>query len=398
MNFIAPPIEVSDFLLWISKTEHWQINRNGIHLKYGTTFIIDLPGLDYQELINIIQHKYSLIEKDKIEYALKLLKDFELIEILFIGNNKRIVINDKRLRRFIETIQDGVHFMEMNLLLNKWYYFEMPTTQEIERMRKLLGDNEARSIFRTTAIIRTKEKKLMLKCKNIDEYVEQLKVLSGVHKQSKITDDPSMTEKEKELYKHMTILGVIDEGYISSLDDELEDYEQSYIPNEKLKLEKEIEEEKLKLFEVFDPTKRKFIIISIKNKRKKLRKLKNYKKNNKMYFKFRKSEWNNSNLNFEDKVKALKEEFQDLFNKYEYILKPVFEIFFPSLAKLELQAQTDNSIPTSDILESCFEKWNQDNNKSTIPEDCYMKLKNGKRLVDMEKFLEFQNKKDDDDI
>ena len=167
----------------------------------------------------------------------------------------------------------------------------------------------------------------MLKCKNIDEYVEQLKVLSGVHKQSKITDDPSMTEKEKELYKDMTILGVIDEGYISSLDDELEDYEQNYIPNEKLKLEKEIEEEKLKLFEVFDPTKREFIIISIKNKRKKLRKLKNYKKNNKMYFKFRKSEWNNSNLNFEDKVKALKEEFQDLFNKYEYILKPVFRFF-----------------------------------------------------------------------
>ena len=98
LNFIAPPIEVSDFLIWISKTEHWQINRNGIHLKYGTTFIIDLPGLDYQELINIIQHKYSLIEKDKIEYALKLLKDFELIEILFIGNSKRIVINDKRLR------------------------------------------------------------------------------------------------------------------------------------------------------------------------------------------------------------------------------------------------------------------------------------------------------------
>ena len=271
-------------------------------------------------------------------------------------------------------------------------------TQEIERMRKLLGDNEARSVFRTTAIIRTKEKKLMLKCKNIDEYVEQLKVLSGVHKQSKITDDPSMTEKEKELYKDMTILGVIDEGYISSLDDELEDYEQNYIPNEKLKLEKEIEEEKLKLFEVFDPTKREFIIISIKNKRKKLRKLKNYKKNNKMYFKFRKSEWNNSNLNFEDKVKALKEEFQDLFNKYEYILKPVFEIFFPSLAKIELQVQTDKSIPTSDILESYFEKWNQDNNKTTIPEDRYMKLKNGKRLIDMEKFLEFQNKKDDDDI
>ncbi|MGD1839200.1 MAG: hypothetical protein ACPKPY_14215 [Nitrososphaeraceae archaeon] len=326
----------------IFKIEHWQINRNGNHIKYGSTYIVNLPGIAYSDLIEIIIHKYEKekINKEQIELAISLLSDIDLIQILSFGKFEKIIlIKDKILRNFVATIQGNIHHVEMNLLLNKWYFFEEPTIEEQERMKKLLGESEARVVFFKTETVRSREKKLMLQCKDIDDYVEQLKISSGVHKKSKITDEINMTNEEKELYKHMKILSVIDNSYISELDSELCDYKKIYIPNKIYKLEEEIRRKEIEKLKTYDMDKIKSLKESIKNKKRKLRQLKSgyYKKDIKMYFNYRKSKWINANKQFETAFKEFKDEYRDIFDKYEYVLNPVFEIFFPLLKKLKAE-------------------------------------------------------------
>lgn len=391
LNFLyfLPEYRLYDII--IIKTEHWQIDRIGNHIKYDTTYTANLPGIESFELIDIIINKDPNITKEQIEHALTLLIEAKLIEFLIFGKFKQIIIKDEKLREFILDIQN-FHHIEINLLLNKWHYLEKPTDEEKIRMEKLFGKSETRRIFYVAELIRAKNNKLVTKCKMIEEYIKKLKISSGEYTKNNIQMDPYISTRDKQLFKKMKLFEIVEDYRNMYIDMALDRYKTIYIPDQIKQIENKINDLKSKnnQFNYFKYRS------NIKILEKKKNKLINYEMDVRSFYKYYKDYFNyDSTIEYD--ISIFKHYSFDIYKKYEFLLNRILDVFLPIFLKVKPQAP-DAYIPPPGISQSYFEKGNQSIKKTSIPADCYIKLKNGKRIIDMEKFLEFQNKKDNDEI
>jgi hypothetical protein len=334
IDFICKPLKIFGETIWIFKTEHWQINKKGIHTMYAISYSIKLPGIEYEHLKNLLFYKYYgnvTIDVQQIDDAIKLAKQYKLIKINKFGRYKQIIILDKKLRELLEAVQN-IHYFEFNLIFNKWLHFETPSSKEDIMMKKLLGINESRQMFLYCELIRARERSLLSKCKNLNQYIEQLKHSYSIYENSKIIDDPHMTKAEKKLYKNMKIIPIIDNTFEIFLISEYQDYINNEIPRKKRAIQKEINEFKKQLA---DPFRHDMVKSSINTKIKKLNRLRNYEKHVKDFVIYRKEIWECSKSKVDSDIKIVKAMFKDVYYKYEFILKHIFQFLLPSFIEFD---------------------------------------------------------------
>ena len=204
IDFICYPIPGNiDFS--ITKTEHWEIIKPSRIKKYtADTYLITLPGISISELM--MQNNFCTICKDfdgqamvsmnlimknnnsnllgtainfertDLEKAFIILIKNVLIknELDFHGNETRYALADGRLRDFIDALRN-IHEREFSLLFHKWSFIEAPSEDEQRRINRLLGEKEARKIFKDTEMTRYQLRKKMRRCNDVDEYNQYLK-------------------------------------------------------------------------------------------------------------------------------------------------------------------------------------------------------------------------------
>jgi hypothetical protein len=115
-------------------------------------------------------------ERSDVEKAFVLLMQNGLLKIAsdFLDNEARYVLADGRLRDFIDALRN-IHEREFGLLFQKWTFFEEPSKDEMGRINKLLGEKEARKIFKDIEIARYQHRKKMRRCTDVEEYNQYLK-------------------------------------------------------------------------------------------------------------------------------------------------------------------------------------------------------------------------------
>jgi hypothetical protein len=204
IDFVCLPISGNiDFS--ITKTEHWEIRKPSHIRKYSPdTYLVTMPGVSIGELMNESNNcticrdfdgqamvSMNLIMKNNSSNPLGTAINFERtdlekafiiliknvlikIELDFHGNETRYALADGRLRDFIEALRN-IHEREFSLLFHKWSFFEAPSEDEQRRINRLLGEKEARKIFKDTEMTRYQHRKKMRKCNDVDEYNQYLK-------------------------------------------------------------------------------------------------------------------------------------------------------------------------------------------------------------------------------
>jgi hypothetical protein len=224
IEFICFPISGNiDFS--ITKTEHWEINKPSRIKKYtADTYLITMPGISISELMkgnnlctickdfdgqamvsmNLLMKSNNnsnplgtamRFELTDIEKAFALLMKNDLIKTAsdFHGDETRYVLADGRLRDLIEALRN-IHEREFNLLFHKWSFFEAPSEAEQRRINRLLGENEARKVFKDTEISRYQHKIMMRRCKDVEEYNQCLKEIYSAN------DDPDWRRYSNDSY------------------------------------------------------------------------------------------------------------------------------------------------------------------------------------------------------
>jgi hypothetical protein len=164
VEFICQPLK-DDVDVWIIKTEYWEINKNSSHKKYAVDYRLQLPGVGINEFMGSENFKQEDLEKA----ASLLIKEGLLTRCMVFRNETRYKILDERLRYMIANLQ-GLHYREFACLLWKWEDFEEPTSNEKERAKWLLGEQESERIFRTAEMKRYRNKLLVKTSKTLDEY------------------------------------------------------------------------------------------------------------------------------------------------------------------------------------------------------------------------------------
>jgi hypothetical protein len=227
IEFICLPISGNiDFL--ITKTEHWEINKPSRINKYtADSYLITMPGVSVSELIKVnnlcsickdfegqamvsmnllmksnINSNYSnslgtamKFEHNDIENAFALLMKNGLIKTAsdFHGDETRYILADGRLRDFIEALRN-IHEREFDLLFHKWSLFEGPNKDDQSRINRLLGENEARKVFKDIEMSRYQHRIMMRKCKDVEEYNQCLKKIYSAN------DDPDWKRYSSDSY------------------------------------------------------------------------------------------------------------------------------------------------------------------------------------------------------
>jgi DNA-binding HxlR family transcriptional regulator len=340
LNFLYFLPEYRLYDINIIKTEHWQINHSGNHIKYDITYTVNLPGIESYELIDIITNKDPNITKEQIEHAISLLIEAQLIGFLKIGKFKQMIIKDEKLREFILDIQN-FHSIEIGLLLNKWHYFEKPTDEEKIRMEKLFGKGETRRIFYVAELICATNKKLVTKCKTIEEYIKKVKISSGVSTKNSIQFDQYMSTRDKQLFKKVRIFDIVEEYKNMYIEMAVSSYTDSYIPDQIKQIDNKINDLKLKNNQ-FNHFKYRS---NIKILEKKKIKLKNHKNDVRSFYKYYKNYFNyDSDIKYE--LLIFKHNSFDVYKKYKFLLNRILDVFLPLFLKVEPQATLDYSIPT----------------------------------------------------
>jgi hypothetical protein len=189
IEFICLPMSGNiDFS--ITKTEHWEINKPSRIRKYtADTYLITLPGVSISELMkgnnlctvckdfegqamvsmNLLMKRNNnsnilgtamKFEYTELEKAFALLMKNGLIKTAldFHGDETRYILADGRLRDFIEALRN-IHEREFDLLFHKWSFFEEPSKDEQSRIDRLLGEKDARRVFKETEMSRYQHKK-----------------------------------------------------------------------------------------------------------------------------------------------------------------------------------------------------------------------------------------------
>jgi hypothetical protein len=205
IEFICLPISGNiDFS--IIKTEHWEINKPSRIKKYkADTYLITMPGVSISELMkgnnlctickdfegqamvsmNLLMKRNNnsnilgtamKFEYTELENAFALLMKNGLIKTAldFHGDETRYILADGRLRDFIEALRN-IHEREFDLLFHKWSYFEEPSKDEQSRINRLLGEKDARLVFKETEMSRYQHKKKMRECEDVEKYNQNLR-------------------------------------------------------------------------------------------------------------------------------------------------------------------------------------------------------------------------------
>lgn len=160
-----------NFDMLIKRIEYWQINKKSESTKYRQEYLFQLPGFSKKDL----HIDDSEFEKDKIDLAIKAMQDLKLIgPIANIQGEIRFVITDDRLHELLSGLWN-LHEMEFFYLTQKWKYFDTPTSEEVSRMERLLGKNEAQQMFKQFESTRHQHNLFVRKCTNVEEYNEYRK-------------------------------------------------------------------------------------------------------------------------------------------------------------------------------------------------------------------------------
>lgn len=224
IEFICLPISGNiDFS--IIKTEHWEISKPSRIKKYtADSYLITMPGVSINELMKgnnlctickdfdgqVMVSMNLLMKSDNNSNALGTAMKFELTDIEkafallmkndliktasdFHGDEIRYVLADGRLRDLIEALRN-IHENESDLLFHKWSFFEGPNKDDQNRINRLLGENEARKVFKDTEMSRYQYKTTMRKCKDVEEYNRRLKKIYSTN------DDPDWKRYSNDSY------------------------------------------------------------------------------------------------------------------------------------------------------------------------------------------------------
>lgn len=371
LDWICRPIIRKDNMIQIQKTEHWQINKDKIHYKYATTFRINLPGIYYNE--NSLEKKsyYIKIENDNkkrkvlssdIKNIIDSFRKFELIDIIQLGNTKRLVISDPNLNKIIPEI---MFLLEQRLnLLEVECLYKKPTKDEIKSIGYLIGFNVSKSMFQTLSFLRTEEMKLRNKIINSELSVDKTTLLlsddTDYDKSFKIKFENSLIYKYcKELesildstsYDYvLNTMYLNDEGLRcfkmmpklkigeQSLSDfyfsillKSENYCRYHVPKEVIKKEKRINSLKEKSK---SSSKEELIKINrtIKEIEKQKTRLENFS-DIPNFIKYIQETFQESYFKWVENVLGLRSVYNYLFIQYGYILEKLFKNIFPFLKK-----------------------------------------------------------------
>lgn len=172
---------IGDPDFWIKRIEEWNIEKKG---RYGIIsklksreYVVFIPGVTEED---ILVKNEGLLLPSNLREALDILRGFGLVEAKLFGREIRYIISDKQLNDFVASIKTSF-ITEIDYLLTKWEWFEIPTPGEKERMESIFGKNEFSSISTSLEIKLSEHKKDMRKCKNIDEYFQLINGRSNMY-------------------------------------------------------------------------------------------------------------------------------------------------------------------------------------------------------------------------
>jgi hypothetical protein len=176
LMLICFPIKDSpeDLDFWIRRIEKWELEKTGsdeiIPKLISKEFFVFIPGVTTED---ILRRKDGLFEESKVQEGIDILASIRLIKVNLFGNQVRYIIADDQLHDLISSIKTAL-ICELDYLLSKWQWFEVPTPQERERMGTIFGKKEFGKLSTSLEIKLSEHKKRMRKCKIVDEYYELL--------------------------------------------------------------------------------------------------------------------------------------------------------------------------------------------------------------------------------
>lgn len=107
-------ILINEIAVWITKTEFWEINKNGKHKKYDTVYALELPGVGVKEFLNNRLMGNGNFNEEDVNRAITLLVNEGLLKpCMVLRDEIRYNISDQRLRHLLESIRD---FHSWNLI------------------------------------------------------------------------------------------------------------------------------------------------------------------------------------------------------------------------------------------------------------------------------------------
>ena len=121
-----------------------------------------MPGFSNNDILSI----HPDLNSDVLLDGLNRLEKLGLIKELPALNEDRFRISDDSLRNLLGVAWTIHRDGEFDRLIDKWSFFEQPTEDEVRRMKILLGNDEAKRIFRMVDLKRLKFNVFRRKCKS----------------------------------------------------------------------------------------------------------------------------------------------------------------------------------------------------------------------------------------
>ena len=168
-SFICYPLASrGNFDVTLRRIEYWQTNHSE-NKKYRQEYLCELPGFSIEEILA------RGFKEDDVNFALNALRDLKLIEPSFeFRGNTRFIISDRKLHELLKNLWT-FNEVEIPRMLVKWKYFEKHTTNEENRMKRLIGKHETNWIFRKSSIMRSQHNLKIKKFESIEEYNQYIK-------------------------------------------------------------------------------------------------------------------------------------------------------------------------------------------------------------------------------
>jgi DNA-binding HxlR family transcriptional regulator len=146
----------------IERIDYWQINKKFPIYNYLKEWYLYLPGFSSADIL--LTHPD--LDSDVLTDALNRLAKMGLIkEFIPVLDGDRFRISDDSLRNLLASIWTIHKNGEFDRLIDKWSLFEQSTDDEVERMKILLGNDEAERIFKIVNLKRSKFNVFRRKCK-----------------------------------------------------------------------------------------------------------------------------------------------------------------------------------------------------------------------------------------
>lgn len=418
LEWLCKPIKRRGYKIWIQKTEHWQLNKDGNHYNYATTFSIDLPGISYD--LRLSDKKLYYIDNEgntkknrnqkivftayEIKHIIDSFIKYELVKIIKIGKTQRIVISDPKLQKLIGYIKNllTIHLNQLELYCS---LYKKPTKDEIKSIEYLIGRKESKSLFQRLSLLRSEEMKLrykIMKSKVVMNKTEQVMTIATQDYYEFIRN----RFKNSLLYKYLEGLScildsttsdyVLKNAYLNNnglkyveMMQKFKNYEElgideysivsivffmtyrDYVPREIKRLNERINVLKERQLEVNSRYEKKNIIRLIKMLENKKNRLENFS-DIPDFIKYVQEDYNYNYLEWFEDVLRVREVYKDLFTQYGYILDRLFRNIFPVLKKStfdDLLNMLDNGVDKDEVKKQFevsikrkleYEKWMED--------------------------------------